>query len=260
MPKVLSKDSTAIVFDRSGEGPPIILVVGAFNERPAGAPLATFLSQHFTVFNYDRRGRGESGDTAPYAVEREVEDLAALIAEAGGAAAVFGYSSGAILALEAAARGLAITKLALYEPPYVVGNGEPPESANHAAHLAELIAAGRRGDAVEYFQTKMVGIPEDVVAQLRHAPFRPALEAMAHTLVYEAIIVGDGSLPTELAGGLTVPTLVVAGDASSPFMRVTANALADALPDGQARILEDQTHDIEPSVLGPVLEAFLAAS
>jgi pimeloyl-ACP methyl ester carboxylesterase len=259
MPKVLSKDSTAIVFDRSGEGPPIILVVGAFNERPAGAPLATFLSQHFTVFNYDRRGRGESGDTAPYAVEREVEDLAALIAEAGGAAAVFGYSSGAILALEAAARGLAITKLALYEPPYVVGNGEPSESPNHAAHLADLIAAGRRGDAVEYFQTKMVGIPEDVVAQLRHAPFRPALEAMAHTLVYEATIVADQSLPTELAGALTIPTLVIAGGAGAPFMRVTAHALADALPNGQACILEDQTHDIDPSVVGPVLEAFLAA-
>ena len=122
-----------------------------------------------------------------------------------------------------------------------------------------MIAAGRRGDAVEYFQTQLVGIPEDVVAQLRHAPFRPALEAMAHTLVYEATILGDRALPTELAGALTTPTLVIAGGASFPFMRVTAQALADALPNGQARILDGQTHDIEPPVLGPVLAAFLAS-
>ena len=124
-------------------------------------------------------------------------------------------------------------------------------------HLAELIAAGRRGDAVEYFQTQVVGIPEDVVAQLRHAPFRPALEAMAHTLVYEAIIVGDGSLPTELAAALTTPTLAIAAAPASRSYR-NGLALANALPNGQAQILEGQTHDIVPSVLGPVLEAFLA--
>jgi pimeloyl-ACP methyl ester carboxylesterase len=258
MPKVVSKDGTAIEFERSGNGPPLILVVGAFNDRSTGAPLATFLARQFSVFNYDRRGRGESGDTAPYAVDREIEDIAALIAEAGGAAAVFGYSSGAMLALLAAARGLAISRLALYEPPYLVGDGPPRQPVDHAARLAELIGAGRRGDAVEYFQTKLVGIPEEVVAQLRHAPFRPALEAMAHTLVYEATIVGDQALPTELAGAVTIPTLAIAGGASPPFMSLGARALADALPNGQARILEDQTHDIEPSVLGPVLKAFLA--
>jgi pimeloyl-ACP methyl ester carboxylesterase len=258
MPKVHSSDGTTIAFERFGEGPPVILVVGAFNEQSTGAPLATFLAQHFTVFNYDRRGRGESGDTTPYAVEREVEDLAALIAEAGGSASVWGYSSGACLALQAAARELAITKLALYEAPYLVGNGQPRTPVNHAASLAELMAAGRRGDAVEYFQTKMVGIPEDVVAQLRHAPFRPALERMAHTLVYEATILGDRSVPTELAASVTAPTLVIAGGASFPFMRETAQTLADVLPNGQARILEGQTHDIVPAVLGPVLAEFLA--
>jgi pimeloyl-ACP methyl ester carboxylesterase len=127
---------------------------------------------------------------------------------------------------------------------------------DHTAQLAELIAAGRRGDAVEYFQTQLVGIPGEVVAQMRHAPFRPALEAMAHTLVYEATIVGDRSLPTELADALEIPTLVIAGGAS-PFMRAAAQALAEALPNGTARILEGQGHDIEPLVLGPVLEAFL---
>jgi len=257
MPQVLSKDGTSIAFDRLGEGPPVILVVGAFSARATGAPLATFLARSFTVFNYDRRGRGASGDTLPYAVDREVEDLAALIAEAGGAAAVFGYSSGAFLALQAAARGLAITRLALFEPPYLADTGEHLESPDHAAVLAELIATGRRGDAVEYFQTQIVGIPEEIVVQLRLAPFRPALEAIAHTLVYEATLLGDRSLPTELARALTIPTLVVAGGASMPFMRVTAHALANGLPSGQAQVLEGQTHDIEPAVLGPVLEAFL---
>ena len=256
MPHVVSTDGTAIAFDRVGDGLPVILVVGAFNDRATGAPLATFLAQHFTVFNYDRRGRGASGDTAPYAVDREVDDIAALIAEAGGAAAVFGYSSGAILAFEAAARGLAITRLALYDPPYTVAAG-PNQRVDHAAILAEMIASGRRGDAVEYFQTQLVGIPEAVVAQIRHAPFRPALEAIAPTLVYDAAIVAGGALPTEVAATVTVPTLVVAGGAS-PFMRAAAHALATAMPNGQARILEDQTHDIDPSVLGPALEAFLA--
>lgn len=256
MPKILSRDGTALAFERFGEGPPVILVLGAFNDRATGVPLATFLAPHFSVFTYDRRGRGESGDTAPYTVDREIEDLGALIAETGGAAAVFGYSSGACLALQAAAHGLSITRLALFEPPYLVGATETPP--NHAARLAELIAAGRRGDAVEYFQTQVVGIPPDIVAQLRHAPFRPALEAMAHTLVYEASILGDRSLPTEMARRLTVPTLAIAGGASFPFMRVTAQALADAMPNGQAHIMEGQTHDIVPAVLGPVLEEFLA--
>jgi len=160
-------------------------VVGAFNDRATGAPLARFLEPHFTVFNYDRRGRGDSGDTAPYALEREIEDLDALIAQAGGSASVFGYSSGAILALRAAAQGLAIPQLALYEPPPTGG-----KAGNLAARLTELISAGRRGDAVELFQTEGVGIPAAVVAQMRNAPFRPALEKMAHTLVYESLILG----------------------------------------------------------------------
>jgi pimeloyl-ACP methyl ester carboxylesterase len=258
MSRVHSADGTAIAFERVGQGPPVILVVGAFNDRATGAPLAQFLAPHLTAYTYDRRGRGESGDTLPYAVDREVEDLGALIAEAGGSAAVFGYSSGAILALRAAAGGLAITKLALYEPPYLVDDGQPGAPVDHVARLAGLVAAGRRGDAVEYYQSRVVGLPEEVVARLRHAPFRPALEAMAHTLVYDATLLGDRSLPTGLAASVTAPTLVLAGGASFPFMRATAQALADALPRGQARILEGQTHDLVPSVLGPVLDAFLA--
>ena len=208
------------------------------------------------MYTYDRRGRGDSGDTAPYAVEREVQDLAALIAEAGGSADVFGYSSGANLALQAAGQGLPVTKLALYDAPYVVDAEQARAQPDHAARLTELVAAGRRGDAVEYFQAHLVGIPQEVVVQMRHAPFRPALEALAHTLVYEATILGDRSLPTEVAAMITISTLVVAGGTSS-FMRAAAEALAEALPNGQARILEGQSHDIEPVVLGPVLQAFL---
>jgi alpha-beta hydrolase superfamily lysophospholipase len=178
---VISADGTALAFDRFGDGPPIIMVVGAFNDRSTTEPLARALAQRFTVFNFDRRGRGDSDDTAPYAVEREIEDLGALVAEAGGSAAVFGYSSGAVLALKAAGSGLAITKLALYEPPFRVDDSYPALPSDLLEQLAELVSVGRRGDAVELFQTKVVRIPEDIVVQMRHAPFRPHLEAIAHT-------------------------------------------------------------------------------
>jgi pimeloyl-ACP methyl ester carboxylesterase len=258
MPQVISQDGTNIAFDRVGEGPPLILVVGAFNDRTKGAPLAAVLAARHTVFTYDRRGRGDSGDTAPYAVEREIEDLAALIAAAGGAAAVFGYSSGACLALRAAAGGASISRLALYDAPYVAAGRQSPPPADHVAALAALVAAGKRGAAVEYFQTELVGLPAGVVARLRDAPFRPALEAMAPTLVYEATLLGDQSVPADLAGAVTLPTLVLAGGAS-PSLSAAAHALAAALPDGQASILEGQGHDLEPAVLGPVLATFLAA-
>jgi pimeloyl-ACP methyl ester carboxylesterase len=265
MEKVISNDGTPIAFDQSGEGPAIILVVGAFNDRATGAPLAQFLERHFTVFNYDRRGRGESGDTtaqesakqefrAPYAIEREIEDLDALIARAGGSAGVFGYSSGAILALRAAAHGLAITQLALYDPPPTGA-----KAGQLAPQLSELIAAGRRGDAVELFQIEAVGIPAAVVAQMRNAPFRPALEKMAHTLVYESIILG--SLPNGLIASVRAPTLVIDGEGSPDAVRHAAQSLAEALPEGRYRTLKGQGHDIVPPVVSPVLgEFFLAPS
>jgi pimeloyl-ACP methyl ester carboxylesterase len=255
--RTVSQDGTAIAFERFGQGPPLILVVGAFNDRSTGAPLARWLAAHFSVISYDRRGRGDSGDTPPYAVEREVDDLGALIAEAGGSAAVFGYSSGGNLALQAATRGLAIGKLALYDAPYIVDAQVADAEPDHTRYLAELIAAGRRGEAVEYFQRYLVGIPEEVVVQMRRAPFRPALEVIAHTLVYDAAILGNRSLPTQLAASITIPTVAIAGG-TSPFMRAAAEALAGVLPRAQACILDGQGHDIEPAVLGPVLHAFLA--
>ncbi|WP_437518193.1 alpha/beta fold hydrolase [Sorangium sp. So ce1099] len=247
--KTTSRDGTTIAFDQTGQGAPVILVLGAFNDRTTGAPLAAHLARRFTVLAYDRRGRGDSGDAATYAIDREVEDLDAVIQAAGGAAAVFGYSSGALLALAAAARGLAITRLALYEAP-------PVGPAEHAQALASLVEAGRRGDAVEYFQRRMVGIPDEIVAQLRHAPFRPALEAMAHTLVYDATIVADGRITAALAE-VRQPTLAIAGGAGAPVMRQVAETLAAQLPGGRAVTIEGATHDIAPALLAPVLERFL---
>ena len=252
MGTVTSRDGTRIAFDRSGAGPAIILVVGAFNDRSTGAPLARSLERHFTVFNYDRRGRGESGDTAPYAIEREIEDLDALISQAGGSARAFGYSSGATLALRAAAHGLALSQLALYDPPPTGA-----KAGQLAPQLTELIAAGRRGDAVELFQTEAVGIPAAVVAQMRHAPFRPGLEKMAHTLVYESTILG--SLPEGLLASVRVPTLVIDGEESPVMLRQAAQSLADGLPNGRYRTLKGQGHDIVPAVVGPVLEEFFLA-
>lgn len=246
-----------IAFDQLGEGSPVILVLGAFNTRATGAPLATALAAKHTVINYDRRGRGDSGDSAPYAVAREIEDLDTLVQRVGGAAAVFGFSSGAALALAAAAHGLAITKLALFDLPLTVAR--PANPVDHAAALAVLVREGRRGDAVEYFQRRMVGLPEPVIAQLRHAPFRPELEAMAHTLVYEATIIGDGLPPLERARAVRAPTLAIAAGKGPPFMRETAEALARAVPDGHALVLEAATHDLVPDVLAPPLLRFFAA-
>ncbi len=258
METVTSSDGTTIVFDRLGEGAPVILVCGASTDRMANAPLAELLAEHLTVFNYDRRGRGDSGDTAPYSVEREVEDLDALIDAAGGSAFVYGTSSGGALALEAAASGLAITMLALWEVPFALDESHRPP-ADQVEHYNEMIAEGRRGEAVEYFMSKVVGLPPEFVAYARNASFWEAQEALAHTLAYDATVMGDSSLPVERASAVTVPTLVMAGGASFPFMRQTAQALADALPDGRHRILEGQEHNVEPEALAPVLVEFFRA-
>ena len=254
--KVTSKDSTAIAFDRLGDGPPVILVGGGSVDRSANAPLAAVLAPHFSVFNYDRRGRGDSGDTAPYSVEREVEDIGALIVEAGGSAFVYGTSSGAALALEAAARGLPIAKLALWEPPFIGDDSRPRPPADTARIFTEMVSAGRRGDAVEYFMAKVVGLPAEFVAEARKAPWWPAQEALAHTLAYDATIMGDYSLPAERVASVTAPTLVIAGGASWAWIRDTAQTIADILSDGRYRILEGQDHNVAPEAMAPLLEEF----
>jgi pimeloyl-ACP methyl ester carboxylesterase len=256
-----SADGTAIAFDRSGQGPAIVVVGGALADRSAFASLAARLAPRFTVIVFDRRGRGDSGDTSPYAVEREVDDLHALIDEAGGFAFVFGHSSGAVIALEAA-RTLPgrVPKLAVYEPPFVVDDSRVPLPADYVTHLETLVSEGRRGDAVVYFLTAGPGVPAEVVESMRGEEYWPSLEAVAHTLAYDGTVMGDtlsGSPePLERWASLNVPTLVMAGGASPPWQRAAARALASVLPDARRCTLADQDHGPADDVLAPVLVDF----
>jgi pimeloyl-ACP methyl ester carboxylesterase len=265
MSKVVSRDGTAIAYDRTGDGPALILVDGATAYRainPAAAEIASLLAPHFTVYAYDRRGRGESGDTPPYEVVREVEDLAALIAEAGGSAFVCGGSSGAVLGLHAAAHGVPITKLAMYEPPFIVDDSRPPLPADYVARLNELVSAGRRGDAVELFMTAAVGMPAEFVTPMRAEPFWAAVEQVAHTIAYDGTIMGETMsgtpAPLRQFASVTVPTLVIDGGASDAFMHNGADALAEVLPHAERRTLEGQDHAVAGAVLAPVLRDFLS--
>jgi pimeloyl-ACP methyl ester carboxylesterase len=257
MNKVISKDGSSIVYDQLGGGPAVILVCGGSVDRSSNAPLAALLEKHFSVFNYDRRGRGDSGDTPPYAVEREVEDIDAVVAAAGGKAFIYGTSSGAALALEATHKlSSKITRLALWEPPYFVDDSSPRPPADAANTFTELVSAGRRAEAVEFFMVKVVGLPPEFVAEARKAPWWQAQEAIAHTLAYDATIMGDYSLPEERIAAIKVPTIVINGGSSFPFLRATADAIAKILPNGQRHTLEGQMHNVAPEVIAPVLREF----
>ena len=266
MSTVLSKDGTAIAFDKLGNGEPIILVDGALCSRSFGPlpKLAQLLAPHFTVFNYDRRGRNQSGDTPPYAVEREVEDIEALIAKAGGSASVFGTSSGAALALAAAARGgrgarvANVKKLALYEPPFVAGRSARTAPPDSEAQLKRLIAAGKRGDAVKFFMVDMVGMPAIFTYIMRLLPIWPKLKAVAHTLPYDAAVLGDFSLPKERAASVAVPTLAIGGEKSPVELRSAVSAVAETVPHAKLRMLKGQTHNVSVKVLAPVLIDFFS--
>ena len=260
MKKLRSADGTTIAFDQLGKGPALILVDGALGQRSMDsetAQLAPLLAQHFTVLHYDRRGRGDSTDTQPYAVEREIEDIEALITEAGGSAFVFGISSGAALAMEAAIKlGDKVKKLAMYEAPY--NDDEPARQAwkTYRKQLADVLAQGRQGDALALFMM-LVGMPPEHLDAVRQHPLWPMWEANAPTLAYDAAVMGeDASVPTEKAASVAVPALVMDGSASFPFMHATALALARAMPHAQQRTLEGQTHEVAASVLAPVLEEF----
>lgn len=266
MQTVNAKDGTTIVFDQSGKGPALILVGGAFEQRAMDsetAQLAAFplLAQHFTVFHYDRRGRGDSSDTEPYAVEREIEDIEALIDQAGGSAFVSGISSGAALAFEAAlALGSKVKKLAMYEPPYNDDEDARRAWKEFRRQLNEVLAEGRNGDAVGLFMM-LLGVPADHLDGMRQYPMWPMWEAVAPTLAYEGAVMGeDASVPTERAARLTVPTLIMDGGARSyPFMHTTATALANAIPNAQHRTLEGQTHEVAAEALAPVLVEFFSS-
>jgi pimeloyl-ACP methyl ester carboxylesterase len=260
MDKVTSIDGTQIAFDQLGDGPPVIVVGGAMCDRALTGPTAEELAKHFTVLNYDRRGRGDSGDTGPYAVEREIEDIGALIVEAGGTASVYGHSSGAGLALHATAYGVPIDKLVLHEPPYNTdGEEEQRISREYALDLEAMLSEGRRGDAVELFFTT-VGMPPEMVGGMRQTPRWAELEAMAPTLAYDSEIMGDsagGTVPAELAGRVSTETLVLVGGSSPAWTIDIGRQVADALPNGQHRVLEGQEHVVPPEVLVPVLAEFI---
>jgi pimeloyl-ACP methyl ester carboxylesterase len=256
MSTVTSRDGTAIAFDRSGGGPAVILVTGAFADRSMMAPVAELLAPRFTVYAYDRRGHGESGDTAPYAVEREIDDIEALLEHAGGSAYAYGISSGAVLALHAARRLPGVTKLALYEPPFVVDDSHPPLPADYLDRVKELTSTGRPGDAVELFLT-FVGVPAQEVAQMRAQPFWQAIEAVAHTLVYDLTVMGDTQsgkpLPAKWAS-ITTPALVADGEKTpQPYIGPAADALAALLPNARRYTLPGQDHAVAPDAIAPVL-------
>ena len=258
MDSVTSKDGTTMAFDRLGSGSAVILVSGGSVDRGSNAGVADILSSDFTVFNYDRRGRGPSGDTPPYAVEREIEDIDAVVTAAGGSAYLYGSSSGAVLALYAAEKLPGrITKLALWEPPFILDpSARPP--ADQVEQYNKMLAEGRRGDAAQYFMEKVVRMPAEFVASARSQPWWAANEALAHTLPYDATIMGDYSLPEDRARAVTIPTLVLDGGASFGFMGPTADALAKVLPRGERRTLAGQEHNIDPNVLAPALKEFFA--
>ncbi|RIQ20340.1 alpha/beta fold hydrolase [Jiangella rhizosphaerae] len=255
-----SADGTTIAYDLEGSGSPIVFVSGAFNDRHTLAPVAAELASSHTVVCYDRRGRGDSGDTAPYAVEREIEDLAAVLSVVGGSAAVFGFSSGANLGLLAASRSLAVSALVLYEAPFALSPDDRRADSDLPERLAALIAAGRRADAVTTFQLEGIGLPPEMVAGIRQSPFFPQLEAIAPTVVYDATLTAppyDRPTPEMLA--VKVPVLVLTGAETWPMLRRTAEALPGLLPDARyVAVPGGEDHTIPAEATAAAVRDFLA--
>jgi pimeloyl-ACP methyl ester carboxylesterase len=251
MDKVISRDGTSIAYERVGSGPALIAVDAAGNYRDFRALPAPvdLLAEEFTVYVYDRRGRGASTDTSPYAIEREVEDLAALIDAAGGSAFLYGLSSGGLLALQAAASGLAVPRMALFEPP--VNTGEPDSA--FTAKIAALVEAGRRRDAVDAFH-RGIGVPDEIIAGMAPEVWA-ALEAVAHTLVYDCRL--SDSMSLSLVGSVTVPTLVIDSYGSSGDLVGMVAAVVEALPHGSHRSLTGEWHGVPHERLAPVLAGYL---
>jgi pimeloyl-ACP methyl ester carboxylesterase len=252
MDTVQSADGTTIAYDRQGSGPALVLVVGAFCNRFTTKDLSAILSADFTVFEYDRRGRGDSTDADHYDIALEVEDLAAIIAAAGGEAAVYGHSSGAALALEGAAAGLPVRSLAVYEPPYTGPDGPTPA---FAAELRDLVTSGQREEAARRF-IALTGAPPEAIAQVQAAPFWPAMVGLAHTLPYDITLCNDGVPPVGRLTRIAIPTLALYGGASAPWAASTAAAIANAVPQAESQVLDGQNHDVNPEVLAPVLSAY----
>lgn len=253
---VSSADGTTIAFQRTGHGPAVVLVSGALWDRHSTESLAAELAPSFTVYEYDRRGRGDSGDTGPYAIERELEDLAAVLAVTGDQPFVFGHSSGAILGLEAAARRLPLAKLAAYEPPFIVDDQRVRPPADLGDRLADLVGAGRRDDAVKLFLTEAVQLSPETLGAVERGPAWPAMTAVAHTLPYDVALSNHSELPADRVASITVPTLVLGGGNSPGWFQATVATVAATIPGAEHRFLDGQDHGAAPEVLAPVLVEF----
>jgi pimeloyl-ACP methyl ester carboxylesterase len=262
---VTSADGTTIALERSGDGPPVVLVGGAFNDRTTVAGLAATLAPQFTAVAYDRRGRGDSSDRGSGgsdsdAVQREIEDMVALIDHLGGSASVFGHSSGANLAIEAAERGLSIQKLAVYEPAFVPEGSRPRPAADVFDRLRELLGEGRRDDAAVLFLIEQVGVPAEMVEGMRASESWGWLTGLAHSLPYDVAVCGPGCvLPVDRLATIQVPTLAIDGGESPDWMRGATRAVAEAIPGARYVTLEGQDHGVlnQPEALHPVLLDFL---
>jgi pimeloyl-ACP methyl ester carboxylesterase len=254
-----SKDGTKIAYDKIGHGPVVILVLGALNSRKSGAKLAKLLAPNFTVISYDRRGRGNSTDTAPYTPQREVEDVAAIIDGIGEPAYLYGHSSGAAIVLESAIRlRKKIKRLAIYEAPYSIDKDAIKASKEYDKQLKKVLASGRKGDAVALF-VRNVGVSEKQIQAMKRMPMWKGLEALAPTLAYDSAVLGEGhSLPTSRLKRITTPTLIMHGGKGAPSMRDAAEAISKAVPKAQLRTLAGQTHGVSPKVMAPILVEFFS--
>jgi pimeloyl-ACP methyl ester carboxylesterase len=254
---VLSKDGTRIAYDVLGTGPALVLVEGALAQKGSSAVIefVTALAKDFRVFSYDRRGRGSSGDTPPYSVDRELEDLAAICQAAGGEALVLGISAGAALSLEAAAKGVAMSRLVVYEAPYMVGEHHLPEHTRFAGELAALLDRDDRDGALK-LHLRTVGVPAYLMPIMRLMPSWKEYRTLAHTLRYDAAVLGTFELPAARLRTIRVPTLVAAGGKTQARLKAAARAIAETIPAAQFIELPGQKHDVEAEAFAPVLRRF----
>ncbi len=267
MSTVHSKDGTRIAYDVRGTGQALVIVDGATAYRgtdPTNEQLAELLADEFRTYTYDRRGRGESTDTAPYATQRELEDLAAVIADAGAPAVVFAWSSGGLLALDAAAAGVPIEKLVVFEPPVIADDSRPPAPADYVERLDRAVAEGRPGDAVELFLTAAAGLPAEAVAGIRQSPYWPVLEAVAPTIGYDGRFwagVNQGRpVPVQRWAGISVPTLILYGNDTEPWLRAGAQAVTQAVPGASLAAVKGQQHTATADALAPAIRRFVFGS
>jgi pimeloyl-ACP methyl ester carboxylesterase len=268
MDRVISDDGTPIAFERQGSGPPVVLVSGGLADRSENAPLAAELAGSFTVYNYDRRGRSGSGDTQPYAVEREIEDITALIASAGGSAHLYGVSSGGALVLEAAAAGLAVDRLAVYDVPYSVGDDMADYWQEYTRQLAAVLAVGQRGQALALFM-RLNGASDDDIAAGQTSAMWEASVALEHTLAYDAACLGDGRPPVAQLAAITRPVLVLTGETTQAdaemsalpddFFGQAADAVAASIPQAVRQVLPGQGHVADPGAAAAVLRRFFTS-